>query len=471
MPVHLCRLLFLALSLIASGACAAATKPNIILAMADDLGWGDVGFNWDTPIQTPNLDTLGGMGLVFDRFYAASPVCSPTRGSCLTGRHPSRYRIYHANVGHLLREEICLADVLKEHGYVTGHFGKWHLGTLSPDFSGKRNRHPEKHYMTPGMHGFDEWFSTEYAVPTWDPYAHGRDPRTLYWHNGRNIIDGPAEGLTGDDSRIIMDKAVDFIERAARSGRPFLAVIWFHAPHQPVIAGPDFLKMYAQFHEDKQHYYGVVTALDRQMGRLWNALCKLGIEKDTMLWFCADNGPEGNPGPRGRSQGSAGPLRGRKRSLYEGGIRVPGFLVWPGQISSPRRTDVPAVTSDYFPTILDVLDIELPSRPYDGISLLPLIKGTMTERPAPIFFEFGAQAAVIDGRWKLVHNKSPKRQRSDNGTAPVRPWELYNLAQDVSEKHQLQDSQASRVERMRAWLAEWQASVAASAEGKDYAER
>jgi len=196
-----------------------ANKPNIILCMADDLGWGDPGFNGNSTIKTPHLDRMAQAGMRFTRFYSGAPVCSPTRGSCLTGRHPYRYGIFFANSGHVRKEEITLAEALKSQGYTTGHFGKWHLGTLLPDYSGKGpGRKPRENYMTPAMSGFDEWFSTEYAVATWDPYDpvvfHGKkkdyDVRALYWHNGKNIT----EGLKGDDSRIIMDRAIPFIRKS-----------------------------------------------------------------------------------------------------------------------------------------------------------------------------------------------------------------------------------------------------------------
>lgn len=461
-------------------ASAADTRPNIIFCMADDLGWGDTGYNGHPVLKTPNLDDMAGHALRFDRFYAAAPVCSPTRGSVLTGRHPYRYGITFANKGHLKQEEICLAEVLKQLGYATGHFGKWHLGTLSPDFSGKGpKRRPRENYMTPGMAGFDEWFSTEYAVATWDPYrrehAHGHyDPRALYWHNGRCVTDGPAEGLTGCDSRIIMDKALPFIERAVRRGKPFFAVIWFHAPHMPVIGGPPYLAMYPNQPDDKRHYYAVVTAMDEQIGRLRRRLRELGVAEHTMLWFCSDNGPEGNPGPRGRSQGSAGPFRGRKRSLYEGGVRVPGLLEWPARIRRPRVTAFPAVTSDCFPTVLDVLHYRIPphlQRPYDGISLLPLIQGHMTHRPRPIGFQSDGMATLTDNRYKLFHNVSGRRRRSDNGKTPVRHWELYDLVKDPSETVNLAQRFPDRVRTMRATLEAWQASCKASAAGRDYRSR
>jgi arylsulfatase A-like enzyme len=454
-----------------------ADRPNVILCMADDLGWGDVGFHGHPVLKTPHLDAMAETSLVLDRFYAGAPVCSPTRGSCLTGRHPSRYGIEHANDGHLKREEVCLAEVLREAGYATGHFGKWHLGTLSPDFSGKgKKRAPEENYMTPGMAGFQEWFSTEYACATWDPYApanaHGKsDPRALYWHNGKNIIDGAAEGLTGGDSRIIMDKALPFIEQAVKDEKAFFAVIWFHAPHQPVVAGPEYRALYPNESENKQHFYGAVTELDEQMGRLREKLRELQVAENTMLWFCADNGPEGNPGPQGRSQGTAGPFRGRKRSLYEGGVRVAGLLEWPARIRQARKTEVPAATSDYFPTILAAIgqdDSLRQDRPYDGISLLPLIDGAMTERPRPIAFQFGSQAALSDNRYKLVHNELTDRPKSDNGSAAIAEWELYDLVSDPSETRNLAGEHPELLQRMQSELEAWQRSCTASAAGRDY---
>ena len=452
----------------------AAERPNVILVMADDMGWGDTGYNGNRIIKTSNLDRTSREGIRFDRFHAGSSVCSPTRGSCLTGRHPYRYGVYTANRGHLRDEEICLAEVLKQHGYATGHFGKWHLGTLTPDYSGKGpGRKPRENYSTPGINGFDQWFSTEFAVATWDPYDPANshlgtrkyDVRALYWHNGQNVK-GP---LTGCDSKIIMDRAIPFIEGAVAVGKRFFAVIWFHAPHAPVVGGPPYRALYAEYEEDKQHFYAVVTALDEQVGRLRSRLRELGVERNTMLWFCSDNGPEGNPTPKGRYQGSAGPFRGRKRSLYEGGVRVPGLLVWPAVVQQPRTVDVPCVTSDYFPTVLDVLGLKVSAdRPHDGISLLPLIEGRMTERPKAIAFQFGAQASLTDNRYKLVHNAGKGRPRSDNGTVPTAEYELYDLINDPSEMQNIADRVPDIVARMKETLLQWQASCQASEEGNDY---
>jgi len=436
-------------------------KPNMILCMADDLGWGDPGFNGNAVIRTPQLDAMARAGVRMTRFYAAAPVCSPTRGSCLTGRHPYRYGVFSANAGHLRGNEVSLAEVLKMQGYTTGHFGKWHLGTLLPDYSGKgRGREPEENHMTPAMSGFDEWFSTEYAVATWDPYdpdnAHGKkyDTRNLYWHNGANVTDG----LEGDDSRIIMDRVLPFIRGAVEAKTPFLAVMWFHAPHAPVVAGPKYRAMYAQYSEDEQHYYGCITAMDEQVGRLRTELRRLNVADDTMLWFCSDNGPEGRDAKHGRFRGSAGPFRGRKRSLLEGGIRVPALLEWPARVRPGRVTDFPCCTSDYLPTILDVLGFEtngLPE-PIDGVSLLPLIDGATSKRSVPIAFESARQLALIGNRYKIYS--------SDQGKS----YALFDLIDDPGESRDLAVEMRGTVETMKEMLDAWRRSCEQSLAGQDY---
>lgn len=469
------RYFFLATALALSGLAAAAeARPNIILMMADDLGWGDVGFNGGAIIQTPHLDAMAEAGLKFDRFYAAAPVCSPTRGSCLTGRHPFRYGIHFANDGHLKEGEWTLAELLKEQGYRTGHFGKWHLGTLSPDYSGKKERDTTKDYATPGMNGFDEWFSTEFAVATWDPYDPANshlgknqapDTRALYWHNGVNVTGG----LEGDDSRIILDKALPFIEGAVAAAQPFFTVIWFHTPHAPVVGGPDYRARYAQYDVDAQHYYACVSAMDEQVGRLRAALRELKVAENTLLFFCSDNGPEGDA-PGGRTMGSAGPFKGRKRSLFEGGIRVPALLEWPAVVKPGTVTDYPAVSSDYLPTIIEILGVKQPdARPLDGQSLMPLLRGENAERTTPIFFETRGGAgtslsrqsprmAMMDGPYKLLTDLS------ETGDEDL----LYDLLADPGETANFAATQPERVQAMKSALQAWRERCAASAAGLDY---
>ena len=318
--------------------------------------------------------------------------------------------------------------------------------------------------MTPGMAGFDEWFSTEFAVATYDPYdkknAHSKawrdegDFRALYWHNGIPLD----EELSGCDSEIIMDRALEFIEESAEQGGPFFVVIWFHAPHAPVVGHPDYMEsLYADVSEQEQHYYSVVTALDAQMGRLRNTLQELSLAENTMLCFTSDNGPEGNPGKKNRSQGSAEPFRGRKRSLYEGGIRVPGIIEYPDRFNGGKVIEVPCVTSDYFPTICELLDYDMNTfdRPYDGVSLVPFLSGEKVERNNPIGFQFSKQKALTDDRFKLVRNLDEERHRSDNGEVPVAEYELYDILADPSETINIIEDHPEIAEKMKEMLDEF----------------
>ena len=277
-----------------------ATPTNFILCMTDDLGWGDPGYNGNQIIKTPNLDDMASGGLVFNRFYSSSPVCSPTRGSCLTGRHPYRYGIFGANTGHLPKEEITLAGILKGKGYRTGHFGKWHLGTLTKSIkdSIRGGKDEEKHYAPPWEHGFEVCFSTEAKVPTYDPmltpigWQGNTDPNkefgTYYWNKKGDIV---TENLNGDDSRIIMDRAIPFIKESVEQNQPFFMVIWFHTPHLPVLADSVTKLLYYEFNDEEQNYYGCITAMDKQMGRLRASLKELGVGENTMVLFNSDNGP------------------------------------------------------------------------------------------------------------------------------------------------------------------------------------
>ena len=437
---------------------SADLRPNVILLMADDHGWGDTGYHGHPFVQTPHLDGMAEDGIQFARWYAAAPVCSPTRGSCLTGRHPDRYGIYFANTGRLEPEEICLAEELREEGYATGHFGKWHLGTLTTTVKDANRGGPgsEAVYSPPWENGFETCFSTESKVPTFNPMTKpapvsreskggpGGSYGTWYWTEPGERV--PPDELTGDDSALIMDRALDFMEESKTAQRPFLAVIWFHAPHTPVVADASHRDLYPNhpFGLYGRHYHGCISAMDDQIGRLRAWLEEQGIEKNTMLWYSADNGPESTAKT---GAGTAGPLRGRKRSLYEGGIRVPGLLVWPAQVPQARTVTAPCVSSDYFPTILDAIGRELPERAYDGISLLPLITAQTETRPKPIGFQSRKQIAWLDGIWKLYS--------SDSG----RSWELYNLDDDPGEKNNVAEKHAARVNTMSTAAAAWSAGL------------
>ncbi len=459
-------------------------KPNIILLMCDDLGYGDTGFNGNTIIRTPHLNAMRAEGARFTRFFAGGPVCSPTRGTCLTGRHYARYGIDHANKGRLPTAEITLANVCQEVGYRTGHFGKWHLGTMTTSIRDSNRGGPENPdaYSPPWLHGFDVCFSTEAKVPTWDPmvtpdeqgpngYRWGEPFApfgTFYWNEqGARVEDN----LEGDNSRVIVDRAEPFIRECARTEQPFLAVVWFHTPHTPVVAGPGYRALYAEFSAEEQHYYGCITAMDEQVGRINQLVKELGIADDTMIWFCSDNGPEGaeDLSTNDRSRGLTGGLRGRKRSLFNGGIGVPALLKWPRMVNAGTEYTMPCSTLDYFPTIIDHLAYTMPDdRPLDGISLLPLLRGEMNARPKPIpyrFLErkhamFGAPTlALMDDRYKFLTNLSA------DGAEEL----LFDMATDVTEQANIIAQHADRAQSMRRQLEDFMDSCRKSHRGEDYA--
>ena len=432
-------------------AADAKQRPNIVLCMADDQGWGDTGYNGHPILRTPNLDQMAKDGVCFERFYAGAPVCSPTRASCITGRHPYRIGIPYANTGRMKQEEVTLAEALKPLGYAAGHFGKWHLGTLTSKIKDANRGRPgkTKHYSPPWQNGFDVCFSTESKVPTyWKPGAYDTYG-THYWTGPDQMV--PSAEIHGDDSVLIMNQALPFIRQASKAGTPFLAVIWFHTPHLPVVSVPPYTDGY----EKHKNYYGCITAMDEQVGRLREELKNLGVADDTMLWFCSDNGPEGKDTAPGRTGG----LRGRKRSLYEGGVRVPGLLVWPSMVQESRAISMPCCTSDYFPTVLDALGHDIPetrTRPYDGMSLLPAILGKQSERPNPIGFESKNQVSLTGNRYKIYSK--------DRG----KTYELYDLVDDPGEKRNIAAQHPDIVQRMRQTVEAWRQSCQDSLRGRDY---
>jgi arylsulfatase A-like enzyme len=458
-----------------------AARPNFILMMADDQGWGDVGFNGHPLLRTPHLDARAREGVRLDRFYAAAPVCSPTRGSCLTGRHPSRYGIDWAAEGRLPAGEVTLAEALRGAGYRTGHFGKWHLGQLSRTLrQGRKNKVETAKYAPPWEHGFEVCFSTEASVPTFNPYYYtdatqrvesilrqdaesvGREHRWSenYWTGPGRFVDEP---LAGDDSALIMDRALDFIRQA--EGRPFLACIWFHAPHTPIAAGRADRQPYASLPVEQQHFLGSITALDTQVGRLRAELRRLGLAEDTVVLYCSDNGPSYI-----HPYGSAGRFRGLKGSLLEGGIRVPAIVEWPRGLRGGRVVTAPLSTSDFYPTLVAWAGARVTRQPVlDGTDVRAILAGTQAERGAPIHFHSPLknegdpwakpgtfQAAAQTDRLKLL--------TVDSGAT----WTLHDLAADPREERDLAAQFPEEVARLREALMAWRRGCESSARGADY---
>ena len=471
-------------------AAGTTDHPNIVLVMADDLGWGDVAYNGNQIVKTPHLDAMSREGVRLDRFYAAAPVCSPTRGSCLTGRHPFRYGIEWAGETPLRSEEITIAEVLRSAGYATGHFGKWHVGGLSKTVKQSYFEGPvdPTTYSPPWENGFDECFSTESMMPTFNPYYHvggefgtpsyrhlqtepvarGRRDggfrwRDHYWTGPGRIVD---EWLEGDDSEIIMDRAIEFMDRQVEAKRPFLTLVWFHTPHTPLVASDADRAPYSDQPLPAQHWFGAITAMDRQIGRLHTYLREKQIAESTILWFCSDNGPSYI-----HEFNSAGPFRGKKATLWEGGVRVPAIVLWPGRLEGGRVIEAPITTSDFYPTLLAAAVVPLPQgQPsLDGADIMPLLEGRRTERDEPIAFQApvksakdvlavpgSKQMALCDDRYKLISVDGGER------------WFLYDLVEDPGESRDLSEQHPLRVAAMREVLEQWIDSCAQSTRGEDY---
>jgi arylsulfatase A-like enzyme len=281
--------------------------------------------------------------------------------------------------------------------------------------------------------------------------------------NGNKIIKTPnldqlaAQGIRF--VRFLMDRVVPFIRAAAKARQPFLAVVWFHTPHAPVVAGPQYRALYSQYSEGEQHYYGAITAMDEQVGRMCRELRELGVADSTMLWFASDNGPEGRTADAGRNRGSTGGLRGRKRSLFCGGVTVPGLLVWPGHARPGRVVETPCSTLDYFATLMEILGWKWPKkpRPLDGISLLPLIDEKLSERPVPIPFRYiqGEQAmfgsptmAMEENQYKLLTNFSDDGREDMLFDLRRNPYEKNNIISEKPEIARDHEGAAARVARI-----------------------
>jgi arylsulfatase A-like enzyme len=479
-----------------AGRAAEPPPPNIVLLLSDDQGWGDVGYNGNRTVKTPVLDSMAARGVRFDRYYAAGPVCSPTRASCLTGRHPYRYGIRWANDGYLPRSEVTIAEALKHAGYRTGHFGKWHVGSLSRTVVDGYKGGPQNaaEYSPPWENGFDVCFTQEIGGPTYNPtvWAQGKPgspeyrfimqravkpdetlgmPGVYAWPSA--FWTGPGrietENVGGDSSRVIMDRAIRFIETEAAAGKPFLAVIWFNTPHSPIAAGDEHRRPYAQLPIEAQHWFGCLTAMDEQIGRLRERLRALGVADRTILWFSSDNGPSWI-----HSYYSAGPLRDKMGTLYEGGIRVPAVLEWPARLRQPRVIAAPCVTSDIYPTLLAAARhrVRPQPEPLDGIDLLPLLEGRTAERRRPIAFQsperIGPGDQVdMDRRHLALTGDRYKILSRDNGAT----YSLYDLIEDPGESRDLAAEKPAVLAGMRSELERWVRSCARSAAGADYRPR
>ena len=402
----------------------AASPPNIVLVMADDMGWGQTGY-YDHPVlKTPHLDAMAANGLRFDRFYAGAPNCSPTRATVMTGRTNDRTGVLNHGVP-LRPQERTIAQALQQAGYATGHFGKWHLNGLR----GVGAPILKEDIRGPGRFGFQTWLSVT----------------NFFDRNPLMSRMGIFEDFEGDSSEIIVDQALNFIRKQSAADTPFFTVIWYGTPHSPFVAVDEDKQDFGKLDRSSADHYGELVAMDRSIGTLRNGLRDLKIADSTLFWFCSDNGglPKITPG-------TVGGLRGFKGSVYEGGLRVPAVIEWPNGISKPRITNYPSCTMDIFPTLADVVSLpkESATVPMDGLSLKPLFSAELSRRDQPIGFRHTNRTAFLDNQYKLINLKVG----SDR-------FELYNLESDPTEANNVIAQHPGVAERLAARLDAWTRTV------------
>lgn len=410
---------------------AEPTWPNIVIFLADDLGYGDLACYGNSIIKTPQLDKFARQGLRLTQCYAACPVCSPSRSAILTGRTPYRNGVFTwipaGSDIHLRKSEITAPKLLHANGYATCHSGKWHL-------NGKFNA-PDQ--PQPNDHGYDWWLATQNnAGPS------HKNPNNFV-RNGKEV--GP---LSGFSAPLVVGEAIQWLKKERAPTKPFFLTVWTHEPHLPIESDPGFRALYPDLEKsdpDRAQHHGNVSQLDHAFGTLMQTLDELRLADNTVVIFTSDNGPEGN-GLKGRTRGSTGGLRGRKRDVYEGGIRVPGMIRWPGHIQAGAVSAQPVIGSDYFPTALALAGVAAPAdRPLDGTSLLPLFEGKPLERKTPMYWRYhdargGPKIAMRRGDWKILAD------------IELTKFEMYNLLNDSKEATDLCNKEPERCAELKAAL-------------------
>ena len=406
--------------------------PNIVFILADDLGYGDLSCFGADDLKSPHIDALARRGMRFTNFYANCPVCSPTRAALLTGRYPDMVGVpgvirTHAenSWGHLSAESILLPSVLQAAGYRTGMVGKWHLGLHSPN--------------TPNDRGFEHFRG--FLGDMMDDYYDHRRHDINYMRAGRETID--PEGHATD---LFSDWACDFL-RQQDAERPFFLYLAYNAPHTPIQPPDDWLdrvrRREPDMREKRAKLVALIEHMDDGIGRVMQALAETGLQQNTLVVFSSDNGGQLNVGANN------GPLRDGKQSVYEGGLRVPAIVAWPGQIREGIDTDFMAMTMDLFPTVLEAAGATF-EHEIDGVSFLQTLLG---QQQSPLrddwFFrrrEGGTRyagktvEAIRRGPWKLLQN------------SPFEPMELYNLESDPGETRNLVEAERETFQQLAAAL-------------------
>ena len=423
-----------------------ADKPNVILVMSDDQGWTQTGYYGHPVAKTPNLDDMAKRGLRMDRFYSGAPFCVPTRATVLTGRSNARTGV-DGGQG-INTQEQMLSTAFREAGYSTAHFGKWHLNGQYTKEHPLRSSNPKN----PGELGFDYWLGIS-------------EQFNLNPVLSRN---GVAEQFEGDGSEVIVDEALEFIARETKKDKPFFVLVWYSTPHRDFEASEEDVAPYlGRTDKSSALQLGELAAMDRSLGTLRQGLKDLDIARDTLVWFTSDNGGlpdiDYRPDLPGVHPDSTGHLRGFKKDLYEGGIRVPTIVEWPGTIEH-RVSHYPSGTIDIFLTLIDIagLDPKSINPVNDGVSLVSVFKNKEPpRRERPMGFRANTGMAWLDNDWKLVRNYTS----GEDGE-----FELYNIVGDPSESNNLIKQRPDIATRMMNEFTVWDASIEKSIAGDDYPE-
>ena len=431
------------LLLLGAATSGRSEPPNVVVVLCDDLGYGDLACYGHERIQSPNIDRFASEGLKLTSCYSAAPNCSPARTGLMTGRTPYRVGVHNwipmLSPMHVRESEITVATLLRNAGYDTCHVGKWHL-------NGWFNLPGQPQ---PGDHGFAHWFSTQNnALPNHrHPYNFVR--------NGIPV--GPTSKYA---AHVVVDEAIDWLTAGRDPEKPFFLFVCFHEPHEPIATAERYMRLYPSDDPSLSAHHGNVTQMDDAFGRLTAALDEQGLRKNTLVMFTSDNGPA----ITGRHpHGSSGPLRWKKGHMYEGGIRVPGLVRWPGKAEPGTVSDEPVSGVDLLPTLCEIAEIDPPQdRRLDGASFLPVLEGEGIQRSQPLYWQFNfaqsdPKVAIRDGDWKLLCglNIPPYKPGADVTEENTRlmkiaeptDYELYNLAEDVGETT---DRSADEPERLRA---------------------
>jgi len=421
---------------------AAENRPNILLILADDLGYGDLSCQGNPQVPTPHIDSIAKDGIRFTNGYVSGPYCSPTRAGLMTGRYQHRFghefnpggrELELENFG-LPAAETTLAERLKTAGYRTGLFGKWHLG-YRPQF------HPQKH-------GFDEYFG--FPGGAHDYFDAKADPNNPILR-GATVIE-KIDHTTEEFAR----ETVAFIERNRQ--QPWFAYLAFNAVHSPMQSPEKYLQRFSQIEDPKRRAFAaMLSAMDDAIGTVLTTLDKLHLDRNTLVFFFSDNG-----GPTRVNTSVNGPLRGYKAQTWEGGIRVPWLFRWKGRVPGGRVDDRPVIQLDILPTALAAAGVEpKPEWKLDGVNLLPFLDGRNPGRPhETLFWRLGQQMAIRRGDWKLVKGNVGMETNEGPPGANTDGAELFDLAQDIGEKKNLAAENPAKVKELAAVWQKWSGEMA-----------